>query len=187
MLMPKKTCETFCENCNLRHLAGVDSAAPLDALDEALRVRGRADQLADELIVRLVVEQRLVQPGGDLLAAAVDVAGAAVVVAQQIVPEREPVLGVAACPRAILDDIGISFVRRRVFQKPSQLVGRRQQADQVEVDAAGKRDVVEAAAEGPPCAASIGLDDPVDGVFAARAAAAARPGGLSAARRRWSA
>src|SRR5262249_19673268 len=79
---------------HLDDLAGVDVAAPLDALDEALGLGRRADQLADEPVIGLVLAQRAVKPGRDRLAAAVDVAGAGVVVAQQVVPERQPVLGI---------------------------------------------------------------------------------------------
>jgi hypothetical protein len=36
---------------------------------------GEADQLPHEMIVRLVLDQRLIEPTGDLLAAAIDTAG----------------------------------------------------------------------------------------------------------------
>src|SRR5205823_1871108 len=51
----------------LRHLAGVDVAAPLDAADETLSISRRADQLAYELVVGLVVIDGAVEPGRDLL------------------------------------------------------------------------------------------------------------------------
>ena len=59
---------------------------------------GWSDQIADELAERLVGQQRVVEPGGDLLPAAVDVAGPFIVVPQQVVPERQPVLGVVDVP-----------------------------------------------------------------------------------------
>src|SRR5262249_51147987 len=43
---------------DLPHLAGVDPAAPLDAIDKSLRIRRGADQLADEPVVGLVVQER---------------------------------------------------------------------------------------------------------------------------------
>ena len=86
----------------LDHLAGVHLAAPLDPFDETLGLGRRRDLLADELVVRLVVEKRLVQPAGDLLPPAVDVPGCLVLVAEQVIPEREPVIGVArVCRRAV--------------------------------------------------------------------------------------
>ena len=87
MLMPKKTCETFCANWISRRLAGVDPPAPLDAEAEPFRLGRRTDQLGDEPVVGLVLEQRLVEPPRDLLPAAVDIAGPPVVVPEQVVPE----------------------------------------------------------------------------------------------------
>src|SRR5262249_19163564 len=66
----------------LRHLAGVDVAAPLDSLDESSGFARRADQLTDELVVGLIVFNGAVEPSRDLLPAAVDVASAGVVVAE---------------------------------------------------------------------------------------------------------
>src|SRR5262249_21179238 len=79
---PEEDLRDVLRELQLRHLAGVDVAAPLDALDEPLRLWRRVDQLADELVVGRVVQQRRIEPGGDLLAAAVDVAGALVVIAE---------------------------------------------------------------------------------------------------------
>ncbi len=75
MLMPKKTCDTFCENWISGILAGVHPPALLDAVDEPLDFVRGADQLVDEPVERRVLGQRLIEPAGDLLAAAVDVAG----------------------------------------------------------------------------------------------------------------
>src|SRR5262245_49433132 len=80
----------------LDDLTGVNLTAPLDPLRESFRIRVRIDQLAGELVERLVIQQRLVEPGGNLLASAVDVAGALVLVAQEVVPEGEPVIAVSS-------------------------------------------------------------------------------------------
>ncbi|MFO0968575.1 MAG: hypothetical protein U0793_23710 [Gemmataceae bacterium] len=96
----------------LDHLAGVDVAAPLDAPDEAFGVGRRVDQLADELVVRLVVEEGLVEPAADLLAAAVDVARAGVIVAEHVVPEGEPVLGErAVLVQKLVDELNAAVGR----------------------------------------------------------------------------
>ena len=86
-LIPKKDLRQILGCLNRRTLAGVDRPAPNDALNEALSTGGRFDQIANELTERLVGQQRLVEPGGDLLPAAVDVAGSFIVVAQQVIPE----------------------------------------------------------------------------------------------------
>ena len=52
------------------------------------------DQLRHELVVRHVRRKRGEQPVGDLLAPAIDVAGAAIIIPQQVIPERQPVFGV---------------------------------------------------------------------------------------------
>src|SRR5262249_50298127 len=80
----------------LDDLARVDLAAPPDALRETFRLRVRVDEFARELVERFVFQQRFVKPCGDLLAPAVDVACALVFVAEQVVPEGEPVVGVSA-------------------------------------------------------------------------------------------
>ena len=91
---PEEHLRDVLRELDLADLAGVDPPPPLDPLDEPLRFRRRADQLADEPVVGLVVDQRPIEPAGDRLAAAVDVAGPDVVVAQQVVPEAQPVIGV---------------------------------------------------------------------------------------------
>src|SRR4029450_1250652 len=70
----------------LDDLTGVDLATPPDPLREPLRVRSRADQLADESVVRLVLQQRPVQPRRDLLPPAVNVTRATILVTQHVVP-----------------------------------------------------------------------------------------------------
>src|SRR5262249_6003762 len=77
-----------------RRLRSVHHTAPGEAFAEPFRTRAgrRIDQLRDEAVVRQVVEQRSVEPVADLLAPAIDIAGALVVVPQRVVPKTEPVL-----------------------------------------------------------------------------------------------
>ena len=96
---------------HLRDLAGVDCAAPEDAFGEAFGVFVRMDQLRYELVERFVGLQRAVEPLGDLFAAAVDVTGALVIVAQKIVPKRQPVLRV------------LFIVGEQTFDEPLTFVG----------------------------------------------------------------
>ena len=128
----------------------------------------RGDQLADELVVRLVVEQRLVQPGGDLLAAAVDVAGAGVVVAQQVVPERQPVVGVGDAVVEQAADQRASLVRVGVGDERFDGRRRRQQADEIEASAADERRVVGQRRRRDAVLAPVGEHDAVDRVVDAR-------------------
>ena len=96
MFMPRNTCDTFWANCSSgfwlaftlpRHL--MPRMKPSDSGDGAISSRTNWSN-------GMFVHERAVQPAADLLAAAVDVAGARVVVPQQVVPEREPVLGIGA-------------------------------------------------------------------------------------------
>ena len=75
-------------------LRGGNISAPFDAVRETLVLRRRRDQLAHELVVGHVVVNRLIEPAADLLATASDEARAAIVVAQQIIPEGQPVYGI---------------------------------------------------------------------------------------------
>jgi len=125
-----------------RQHRGVHISPPDDAAAEAL-ARGRgAHELGDETVVRLVIDERLIEPVRNLLAAAIDEARAFVVVAEQVVPKREPVLGVIAFVREQPAHELRAFVGRAVAQKFVELLRRRQQADEVEVGAARESAVV---------------------------------------------
>ncbi len=127
---------------HLRRLAGIDDAAPHNPLGEAFGAWHRVDQRGDELVVRQVVGQRGIQPRGDLAAPAVDVAGAAIVVAQQVVPETQPVLGVAALVGEQPRDQALALVGSAVGDKRPYVGGRRQFADHVERQAPDQQPVV---------------------------------------------
>ncbi|MEY2724582.1 MAG: hypothetical protein RLZZ458_449, partial [Planctomycetota bacterium] len=75
-------------------LAGTDFASPANAVDVAAAGWSwRCDQFACELIEGLVCDEGIVEPATDLLSAAGDKAGAAVVIAEQVIEECEPVIG----------------------------------------------------------------------------------------------
>ena len=125
------------------HLAGIHLAAPLDSLGEPLGLGGWEDQIAGEPIVRLVVEERLVQPGGDLLAAAVDVPGPLVLVVEQVVPKGKPVVGVGPFVVEQPTNEGGPLDGGRIGEKGFELARSREQANEVEVDPAGECGIVE--------------------------------------------
>ena len=126
---------------HLRFLAGVHHAPPDDALGEPLRVLRGIDQVVHEIVVRLVVEKRSVQPAGDLLATAVDVARPGVVVAQDIIPKRQPMLGVRLAISKQSPNQLAAFLRVRVRHERLEFLHRRQQADRVEINAPGKNSI----------------------------------------------
>src|SRR5690606_21443132 len=126
---------------NLGCLAGRDLAPPTDAADEALRFGRGVNQLAGELVVGLVLDQHAVQPGCDLLPAAGNEPGAAVIVPQQVVPECEPVLGIGDVVGQQLVDEPLALVGPRIVEECLQTVGRRQQTQKVQPCPAGKRGV----------------------------------------------
>ena len=119
----------------LRELPGAHGAAPDDALGEALAVRRGRDELAHEGVVGPVVDEGGVKPAGDLLAAAVDVAGAGVVIAQQVVPEGHPMVGVVDVAREQTTDEALALVRRGVGEERGGLLRRGQESDEVEMGA----------------------------------------------------
>ena len=126
---------------HLRFLAGVHHAPPNDALGEPLRVLRRIDQLVHELFIGLVVEKRTVQPAGDLLSPAIDVAGAGVVVAQDVVPKSQPMLGVRFAISEQSPNQLPAFLRVRVGHERLEFLHRRQQANRVEINAPGKNTI----------------------------------------------
>ena len=124
-----------------RFLAGVHHAAPDDALGEAPRVFRRVYQFVHKLVVRFVAVKRAVKPAGDLLAAAVDEAGAGVVVAQDVVPKRQPMFRVRLAVIEQPADQRPAFVLRVAGDERVQFRHRRQQADGVEINAPCKKPV----------------------------------------------
>ena len=78
-----------------RHHAGVDGAPPRNAVGKALGLGAGIDELRDEHVVGQIPRERRVEPVGDRFAPAIDVAGAFIIVSQEVVPKRQPVLGVA--------------------------------------------------------------------------------------------
>ena len=162
MLTPKNTCETFCANCSSstwlaltlpRHLMPLMN--PSDSGVGLISSRTNWSY-------GLFSSERVVEPGGDLLAAAVDVAGAGVVVAQQVVPEREPVVGVRPIFVQQLTDRVVARVRSGIHHENVKLRRRRQQADQVEMDAAQEGRVIDKRGGLDLVPGVIGVDDAVD-------------------------
>ena len=80
-------------------LSGAHGTTPDDAFRETFAVRGGRDELAGKDVVGFIGQQRDVEPVGDLLTAAVDVTSPGVIVAQEVVPEDHPMVGVVDVPR----------------------------------------------------------------------------------------
>ena len=131
-LVPRNTWAVVWAACSSAPLAGVDDAPPLDSLHESFGAVHRADQLVDEAVVGPIFVQGTKQPAGDLPTAVVDKSGPAIFVAQQVVPEGEPVDGIilAACEK--LSDERSSLVGPRITDEHLELGRRGRQADQVE-------------------------------------------------------
>ena len=125
---------------------GAGLAPPVDAGQEALGIarRGRVDQCRDEPVVGHVLAQRSLQPRRDARAPRIlREVGDAVLVAEQIVPERDPMLGVAIAVGEQRPHQAGALVDGRVVEERLQLFGGGQQAPQIEVDAAGEPGVVD--------------------------------------------
>ena len=104
-------------------------SAPLDPIDETCGIALAHDQFAGHYIVSLVRPQRIVQPGGDLLATTGDETGPGIVVAQQIIPESQPMIGVVHFPGKQILDQTVSLVLRRIGKETLQFLGRGQDSD----------------------------------------------------------
>ena len=102
------------------------------------------------------------EPGGDLLAATGDEAGAGVVVAEEIVPERHPVLGTGQIVVEELLDLSLAFARIGVGTESVDSLWGRKEADEIEADAADKCGVVAARWRRHPLRFLVGIDDPID-------------------------
>ena len=83
------------------------------------------------------------QPPADLFTPAVDKARAFVVIAQQVIPKREPVVRVAAFVPEQRGHEFRAFVRGGVGEKGVELFRRREQADDIEMHTPRKRAVVD--------------------------------------------
>ena len=127
---------------HLRHLAGIDRAAPDNPLGEALGFRFWIDEFRDEPVEGQVGGQRGIEPSGDLFAAAVDVACPAIIISQQIVPKRQPMLGITRVVRQKTPHQALMFVATSVAQKRIEFRRRGEQPDDIEVNPPGKNTVV---------------------------------------------
>ena len=164
----EKTLADGLRELNLRRRARAHVAAPFDARREALALRRVGDQLARELVVGLVLDERAIEPLGDLLSPAGDKAGAGIIVAEQVVPKREPMLGVGGVIREQLAHEPRAFVRRRVAEKFPERLRLRQQAEEIKVRAARKRRVVNRRGRRCFTLRELGVEDAIDRIRAAR-------------------
>lgn len=78
---------------NLHGLTGTDFAAPADSVNVSLAgCCGWCNQLAGKLVERFVLQESIIEPATDLLATSGNESGPAVVVAEQVIEEGQPVI-----------------------------------------------------------------------------------------------
>ena len=117
-----------------RHqLSGAHLAAPFDAFAEALAAFRGGNEFPDKLIIRFILQQGLIQPRTDLLPPAIDITGAGIIVAEEVVPERQPMLGIGLGRVEQERDGLLAFSGGRVGEESRQLLRRRQQSDEVQI------------------------------------------------------
>jgi hypothetical protein len=141
--------------------AGVDGTAPEDAAGEALGLGVGVDQLRDKLVVRQIAGEGGVEPAGDLLAPAVDVAGAAIVVAEKVVPEAQPVLGVGLVVGEQALHQPLAPVGGGIVQEVRESLGRRRETDGVEPRPPGEGAIVDDGRPGRAVRAEVAIDPPI--------------------------
>ena len=105
-------------------LACIDVSAPLDPIDETCGIALSIDQFAGHYVVSFVRPQRVIQPGGDLLATTGDETGPGIVVAQQIIPESQPMIGVGHFSGKQFLDQTVFLVLRRIGEECFKFLGR---------------------------------------------------------------
>ena len=149
-----------------RELAGVDHAAPDDALGKPFGLGLGMDELGDEAVVGLVRLERREEPLGDLLAATVDVARAAIIVPQKIIPKRQPVLGVTLVVAEKFADELLAFVPAAIGNKGVEFRRLGQEADEIQVSPSRKHPVIHAAAYADLVRLEVGCEQRVDRVLA---------------------
>ena len=124
-------------------LTGVDDTSPLDAPDKPTGPIDRADQLVSELVVGRVFVKRTVKPATDLAPAIIDETGAAIGVAEAVVPEDHPVSGVTLAVLQKARDQQVTPRRGRVGKESCRLGGSGEKAHQIQVDTPGEGEVGE--------------------------------------------
>src|SRR5439155_9813623 len=91
-----------------------------------------------------------------------NVTGAAIIVAQRVVPEGQPVLGVTAIVGQQTFDQVVAFVGSLVGQKLIQLLPYRQEADGIEINAPDKNTVAHRSGRLESVRFVVRLEEPVD-------------------------
>ena len=105
-------------------LSGTDFSAPANSIDVALAGRSWwCNQFPGELIKGFILQQCLIEPPTDLLSTTCDEPCSTVVVTQQIIEERQPVIGVGNVVSQQLTNHSVSFVGRWVANESVQCFG----------------------------------------------------------------
>ena len=148
---------------NLDGLSSADLATPSDAVGKssAFTRKGR-NQLAGHRIVRLIVDQCLVEPLGDLRSASGDKPGSGIIVSQLIVPKRQPMLGVLDVPIEQRTDQFHTFVSRRIGQERLGLLGGWQKSYQIQIQATDKNLVLDRSERSERATSAVGIEDTID-------------------------
>ena len=139
-------------------LAGVDVAAPVHPQQESVGRTGlaRAQQGGHELVVGEVAFERGGEPIRDALAATV--VAVAAIVAQQVVPEADPVAGVVAVVGQQVVDQLFALATVAALDELFQRFGRGQQSPDIQVSAACEGGIADDSNHG------IRVDDAIDGM-----------------------
>src|SRR5437016_5285964 len=143
-------------------LARIDNSAPDDAFGEPFRAGSSLNELGHELVVCQVGEQRRVKPSGDLFSSAIDVAGAFVIIPEQIVPETQPMLRIIAVPTQQARSQSFPFVTAFVRDKFRQLCWRRQLPSEVQVNPTGEPAIADCWQRFDPVLYEILLQKPIN-------------------------
>ena len=148
---------------NLDRLTCADLATPSDAVGKTSAfTRKRRNQLAGHRVVRLIVDQCLVEPLGDLRPASGDKPGSGIVVSQLIVPKRQPMLGVLDIPIEQRTDQFQMFVCRRIGKERLGLLGGWQKSDQIQVQTPDKNLVLNRSERSERPSSAVGIEDTID-------------------------
>ena len=96
---PQKGLPNRLGKLDFHRLSSTDCTPPTNPLTKTGRLGIRRNQLTCHLIIRLILDQRLIEPLADLLAATGNKPSPSIIVPQQIVPKRQPMFRISGLIR----------------------------------------------------------------------------------------
>ena len=129
----KKRLRNVLRKLDWKTLSDANGPAPFDSINKtgAFRI-GRSDQFTHHGVEGFVLPQGFIEPAADLLTTTCNKTRAIIVVAQQVIPECKPVLGVIDVSSEKIIYQSVALIGRAVSKERPRFLSGRQQPNQVE-------------------------------------------------------